>query len=173
MGDREKEMAREEHRGSGGVEEPELARSERPRVDLRAKVTGQAQYLEDLPEPANMAFAATIRSPYSHARIVSIDASAAMALPGVLGVLTRDQLDEYELNFAPEPWDQHFVCTDRARFDGDLIGMIVAEDLRTARRAAEMVDVEYDILEPIFSATEALAPDADLIYEEKGDNQAA
>jgi CO/xanthine dehydrogenase Mo-binding subunit len=140
---------------------------------LRSKVTGQAQYLEDLPEPANMAYAATIRSPYSHAEIVSIDTSRAMALPGVLGVLTRDQLDDYELNLSPEAWDRHFVCTDRARFDGDLIGMIVAEDLRTARRAAELVDVEYEILDPIFSATEALAPDADLIYEEKGDNQAA
>src|SRR5438045_8381340 len=120
-------MAREEHRGGSRVEEPELARTERPRIDLRAKVTGQAQYLEDLPEPANVAFAATIRSPYSHARIISIDASRALAQPGVLGVLTRDQLDEYELNLAPEPWDQHFVCIDRARFNGDLIGMIVAE----------------------------------------------
>jgi CO/xanthine dehydrogenase Mo-binding subunit len=165
-------MAREARRGSR-VQEPELARSEGPRVDLRAKVTGQAQYLEDLPEPANLAFAATIRSPYSHARIVSIDASAALAQPGVLAVLTRDQLDEYELNQAPEPWDQHFVCTDRARFDGDLIGMIVADDLRTARRAAQMVDVEYEILPPIFSASEALAPDAPAIYEEKGDNEAA
>src|SRR5438128_7091063 len=103
-------MAREPRGGRSPVEEPELARSERPRVDLRAKVTGQAQYLEDLPEPANVAYAATIRSPYSHARIVAIDASRALAQPGVLGVLTRDQLEEYELNLAPEPWDQHFVC---------------------------------------------------------------
>lgn len=165
-------MARE-MRGGSRVEEPELARSEGPRVDLRAKVTGQAQYLEDLPEPANIAYAATIRSPYSHARIVAIDASEALAQPGVLAVLTRDQLEDYELNLAPEPWDQHFVCTDRARFDGDLIGMIVAEDLRTARRAAHMVDVEYEILSPIFSASEALAPDAAAIYEEKGNNEAA
>src|SRR3954466_4216134 len=93
------------------VEEPELARTEGPRVDLRQKVTGSAQYLEDLPEPRNIAFAATIRSPYSHANIVSIDASQALALPGVLAVLTRDQLDEYELNFSAEPWDQHFVAT--------------------------------------------------------------
>ncbi len=82
-------MARDT-RGGSRVEEPELARSEGPRVDLRAKVMGQAQYLEDLPEPANMAYAATIRSPYSHARIVSIDASEALAQPGVLAVLTRD-----------------------------------------------------------------------------------
>ncbi len=155
------------------VEEPAIARSERPRVDLRAKVTGQAQYLEDLPEPSNVAYGATIRSSFSHAKILSIDASRALELPGVLAVLTRDQLDEYELNLAPEPWDQHFICTDRARFDGDLIGMIVADDLRTARKAAELVDVEYDILLPIFSSTEALAPDADPIYEEKGGNEAA
>ncbi len=165
-------MARE-MRGGSRVEEPELARSEGPRIDLQAKVTGQARYLEDLPEPANLAYAATIRSPYSHARIISIDASKALAQPGVLAVLTRDQLEEYELNLDPEPWNQHFICTDRARFDGDLIGMIVAEDLRTARRAAQMVDVEYEILPPIFSASEALAPDAAAIYEEKGNNEAA
>src|SRR4051794_29783032 len=88
---KETKMARDERRGGSRVEEPELARTERPRVDLRAKVTGQAQYLEDLPEPANVTYAATIRSPYSHAEIVSIDVSRAMALPGVLGVLTRDQ----------------------------------------------------------------------------------
>src|SRR5438046_1905010 len=141
-------MAREGHSSGSRVPEPGLARSERPRVDVRAKVTGGAQYLEDLPEPANVAFAATIRSPYSHARIVAIDASRALALPGVLGVLTRDQLDDYELNLAPEPWDQHFVCIDRARFNGDLVGMIVAEDLRTARRVAQLVEVEYEILPP-------------------------
>src|SRR5436309_15628342 len=120
-------MAREERR-RGGFDEPEMSLTEEPRVDLQAKVTGQAQYLEDLPEPANMAYAATIRSPYSHARINAIDATRALALPGVLAVLTRDQLDEYELNFSAEPWDQHFVCTDRSRFDGDLICIIVAND---------------------------------------------
>lgn len=165
-------MARETSESPARVH-PELGHSEGPRIDLRAKVTGQAQYLEDLPEPANMAYAACIRSPYSHAVIKAIDTSRAMALPGVLAVLTRDQLDEYELNFSPEAWDRHFVCTDKARFDGDLIGMIVADDLRTARRAAELVEVDYEILDPIFSASEALAGDADLIYEEKGDNQAA
>lgn len=165
-------MARETEAASARIH-PELGYSEGPRIDLRAKVTGQALYLEDLPEPANLAYAATIRSPYSHARIVSIDSSRALALPGVLGVLTRDQLSEYELNLSPKTWDRHFVCEDRARFDGDLIGMIVADDLRTARRAAQMVDVDYEILEPIFTAAEALAPDADLIYEEKGDNEAA
>ena len=167
----ERQVAREQRTTT--VEEPEIARSEGPRVDLRAKVTGQAQYLEDLSEPTNLTYGATIRSPYSHARILSIDATQALALPGVLAVLTRDQLDEYELNLTPEPWDQHFVCTDRARFDGDLIGMIVAEDLRTARHAAKLVDVEYEILPPIFSAAEALDPDAEAIYEEKGDNLAA
>src|SRR6266508_2277095 len=101
-------MARPANEGIARVH-PELGRSEGPRIDLRAKVTGQAQYLEDLPTPTNVTYAATIRSPYSHARINSIDASRALELPGVLAVLTRDQLDEYELNLSPEPWDRHFV----------------------------------------------------------------
>ena len=127
-------MARDPRKSRSPGGEEALVRPEGQRVDLRAKVTGQALYLEDLPEPEHLAFAATIRSSFSHARIVSIDDSRARQLPGFLAVLTRDQLDEYELNLAPEPWDRHFVCTDKARFDGDLIGMVVAEDLRTARR---------------------------------------
>ena len=67
-----------------------------PRVDARDKVTGQAQYVEDLPDVPGMVYGACLRSPYSHARIVSIDTTRAEALPGVLGVLDRAHLDGVE-----------------------------------------------------------------------------
>jgi CO/xanthine dehydrogenase Mo-binding subunit len=68
--------------------------------------------------------------------------------------------------------DQHFIAVDKARFDGDLVGVVAAVDLRTARRAAELVDVEYEILPPVFSPEEALAPGAPLIHEALGHNLA-
>src|ERR1700747_3874397 len=63
------------------------------RIDLRDKVTGVAQYVEDLPDLPNTAYGATLLSPYSHARILSIDTSQALRMPGVLGIVDRDHLD--------------------------------------------------------------------------------
>src|SRR6266508_355188 len=64
-----------------------------PRIDLKDKVTGRAEYVEDLPDLPNTAYGATLLSPYSHARIVSIDASESLKMPGVLGIVDRDHLD--------------------------------------------------------------------------------
>src|SRR5918992_4764115 len=70
----------------------ELA-EEQLRIDLRDKVTGQAQYIEDLPDLPSTAYGATLLSPYSHARIVSIDSTAALNVPGVLAIVDREHLD--------------------------------------------------------------------------------
>ena len=66
-----------------------------PRIDMRPKVTGSAKYIEDLPEPEGLLYGAVLTSPYSHARIVSIDSSRAESLPGVAGVLHRDHLGDF------------------------------------------------------------------------------
>ena len=64
-----------------------------PRIDLKDKVTGRAEYIEDLPDLPNTMYGATLLSPYSHARILRIDCSAALKIPGVLGVVDREHLD--------------------------------------------------------------------------------
>ena len=69
-----------------------------PRIDLRDKVTGEAKYVEDLPHLPRMAYAAALRSPYSHAQIVSVDSSNVEHLPGVLAVLDRERLKELKVN---------------------------------------------------------------------------
>lgn len=139
---------------------------EEPRVDALEKVTGTAQYVEDLPHPPGLAFGAPIKSPYPHARIVALDSSRAEGTPGVLAVLHRGNVAEYAVR------DPNFIAREKVRFTGDLLGMVVAEDLRTARAAAELVEVEYDLLPPIFSAAEALAPGAPLVHEGLGTNLA-
>jgi CO/xanthine dehydrogenase Mo-binding subunit len=150
----------------------DVVAADRPRLDARAKVTGSAQFVEDLPDLPGMVYAAGIRSPYSHARVGAIDASAAEALPGVLGVIHRDALGGMPVHRQPSSIHQEFLATDKVRFDGDLVGLAAAEDLRTAREAAQLVEVEYEPLPVVFSYAEAMAPDAPLVHDELGTNLA-
>src|SRR4051812_13277154 len=153
-----------------------------PRVDARDKVTGQARYVEDLPDVPGMVYGACLRSPYSHARIVSIDTTRAEALPGVLGVLDRAHLDGVDPRAkvdedAPAAIrgttaELGFITADKARFQGDLLGMVAAVDRRTAERAGALIDVEYEVLSPVFSAADALDAAAPLVHEALGSNLA-
>src|SRR5581483_5748901 len=147
------------------------------RIDLKAKVTGRAQFIEDLPDLPGTIYAAALLSPYSHARILSIDASEALAMPGVLGVVDREHLDGVNprLKLGAHdhfklPDDQDFVAIKKVRYDGDLVAVIAAEDLATAERALQKIHVEYEPLAPVFDAVEALAPGAPILHEERGTN---
>jgi CO/xanthine dehydrogenase Mo-binding subunit len=157
------------------VENSEI--EQQPRIDLREKVTGQAQYVEDLPDLPFTAYGATLLSPYAHAKILSIDASEAERSPGILAVLDREHLDGQNprLKLAPHEHfkltdDQDFVAIDKVRFEGELVAVVVAEDLRSAQRALEKIRVEYEPLLPVFDAVEALAPGAPILHEELGTN---
>jgi len=148
-----------------------------PRIDLKDKVTGQAQFIEDLADLPDTAFGAALLSPYSHAKILRIDSSEALKLPGVLGVVDREHLEGVNprLKLAPHEHlkisdDQDFVAIDKVRYDGDLVAVVVAEDMRTAQRALEKILVDYEPLPPVFDAVEALAPHAPVIHEARGSN---
>ena len=148
-----------------------------PRIDMRDKVTGTAQYVEDLSDPPGTAFGAALLSPYSHARIRRIDSSEAFNMPGVLGVVDREHLDgvDARLKLAPHEHlkgvdDQDFVAIDKVRYDGDLVAVVVAEDMRTAKRALEKIYVDYEPLPPVFDAIDALTTGAPILHEERGSN---
>lgn len=151
--------------------------ADQPRIDSLEKVTGQAKYVEDLPDLPGMAFGANLLSPYSHARILAIDSSKAERLPGVLAVLHRERLEGLDPMLPAHSHeifklssDQPFIATDKVRFDGELVAQVVAEDFRTARRAVELIEVEYEPLPPVLDAEEALAPGAPLLHEARGTN---
>lgn len=146
------------------------ARMDPPRVDLLDKVTGRAAYIEDLPDLPGMAHAVLLRSPYSHAAILSVDSSRARKLPGVLGIIDRENIHSLGLEIDSDSFDLPLVASDKARFHGDILGVVAAVDLRTARQALELIDVEYDILPSIFSVEESVAPDAPFIHEALGTN---
>ena len=148
-----------------------------PRIDLKDKVTGRAQYVEDLPDLPNTIYGAPLLSSYSHAKILSIDSAEALKMPGVLGIVDRDHLDGVNprLKVAPHEHfklidDQDFVAIDKVRYDGDHVALIVAEDLHTAERALEKIYVEYEPLPSVFDAGEALAAGAPILHEERDRN---
>ncbi len=139
-----------------------------PTLEAAEKAAGRTEYMGDLVVPG-MAHAKVVRSPLPHARIVSIDASAARALPGVICVLTRDEIwadPDIEKMYGFVYRDAPLVAMDKVRHHGDIVAVVVAEDIATAEAGAEQVDVEYDELPAVMDVSAALAEGASRVHEE-------
>jgi 4-hydroxybenzoyl-CoA reductase alpha subunit len=124
------------------------------KVEGLAKVTGRAIYADDIALP-RMLHGKLLRSPHAHARIRSIDVSAARALPGVHAIITGKDLPEY---YGIIPWtqDEQALCEEKARYVGDAIAALAAESERIAEEALKLIRVEYEVLPAITSIDEAL-----------------
>ena len=133
------------------------------RVDGPAKVTGAAQYTADIRLPG-MLQVRVLRSQYAHARLVSVDASKAAALPGVV-VLTRDDLVDMDPYFGPVVRDQPIVAIDKVRFVGDVIAAVAAERRDVAEEALDLIDVEYEELPSAVDPVLAMEATAPVIHE--------
>jgi CO/xanthine dehydrogenase Mo-binding subunit len=129
-----------------------------------AKVTGAARFTHDLSVPG-MATARVLRSPYAHARIRSIDASAALALPGVVAVVSAADLPDVNLYYGHALADHPILADGVVRFAGEPVVGIVADDAITADEAIALVSVEYEPLPAVTTVEAALAPDAPVIHE--------
>ncbi len=117
------------------------------RSDATPKVTGEFAYASDL-SAAGMLWGHTVRSPHAHARILELDISQALAMPGVHAVLTHEDVPgakTYGLEFA----DQPVLAIDRVRYFGEPVALVAAEHPEQARRAAELVRIAYEPLEPV------------------------
>ena len=139
-----------------------------PALEATEKAAGRVEYMGDLVVP-DMAHAKVVRSPLPHARIASIDASAARALPGVICVLTRDEVradPDIEELYGFVYRDAPLVAMDKARHHGDIVAVVVAEDIATAEAGVELVDVEYDELPAVMDVHAALAEGAPRVHEE-------
>ncbi|HZY02668.1 MAG TPA: molybdopterin cofactor-binding domain-containing protein [Anaeromyxobacteraceae bacterium] len=133
------------------------------RADGRAKVTGETRFADDLSLPG-MLFMKLKRSSVPHARILEVDAAAALAVPGVRAVLTgRDFPVRYGI--LPVSQDEHALCVDKVRFVGDPVAAVVAADELVAEEAARLVAVRYQPLATIASPEEALATPEPRIHE--------
>jgi carbon-monoxide dehydrogenase large subunit len=154
------------------------------REDLRL-LTGKGQYIDDLSLP-NEAFVAFVRSPYAHAKIVSIDASAAKALPGVIAVLTGAELSAdgvgafgispglKQPNGEPMTSEPYYpLAVDEARFVGQAVAAVVAQTRAQAEDAVEQVAVGYDELPAVISLGDAMKPGAPQVASAVPGNVAA
>jgi carbon-monoxide dehydrogenase large subunit len=142
-------------------------------------LTGAGRYTSDIDRPGQ-AYAYFVRSPHAHAKINSIDTSAALAMPGVVGVLTgedvaADGLGGIPCGFSPAPGPMNepprpALARDTVRFVGDALAVVIAESLAQARDAAASVAVDYEELRAAASALDALKADAPQIHAEADQN---
>jgi aerobic carbon-monoxide dehydrogenase large subunit len=139
-----------------------MKRKEDPRF-----IRGRGTYVDDIKLPG-MLHGAALRSPLAHARIVSIDASAALQHPKVRAVITGKDLEAQGLAWMPtlSADTQAVLATDKVRFQGQEVAFVVADDRYSARDALELIDVEYDRLPVIVDPRKALEPDAPVIRDD-------
>src|ERR1041384_5073944 len=133
------------------------------KVDARAKCVGQTKFADDIVLP-RMLYCKILRSHLPHANIKRIDASKALALPGVFAVITGKDLP-IPYGILPVSQDEHALCIDKVRFIGDPVAAIAAIDEDTAFDAMDLIDVEYERLDSIASIEDALADDHSRIHE--------
>jgi CO/xanthine dehydrogenase Mo-binding subunit len=132
-----------------------------PRKDAADIVMGTAKYLNDMTLPG-MLIGKEMRSPHPHAIIRSIDTTRAKALPGVGAVLTYQDIPKWK---AGTP--RHKLILDqKVRFVGDTVALIAAETEEITLEAIDLIDIEYELLPPVYTLEEAIRPDAPQLYEE-------
>jgi carbon-monoxide dehydrogenase large subunit len=131
-------------------------------------IRGQGHYVDDVQLP-RMLHGAVLRSPVAHARIVSIDTSAALQHPKVHAVITGADLEASGMAWMPtmSADRQAVLATDKVRFQGQEVAFVIADDRYSARDALELIDVEYELLAPVVDARLALEPDAPVIRDDE------
>ena len=144
-----------------------MGRHVRRREDPRL-ITGSATYVDDIALPS-MAHMAILRSPLPHARILSIDTSAALELPGVLAVVTGSDVAhlvparEAEASEQPAPPPRPPLATEKVRYIGDPVAAVVATDRAPAADALESIVVAYEALPGVGDPEQAMEPGASQI----------
>ena len=140
----------------------------RKRVEDNRFIRGKGNYVDDVVLPG-MLHMEILRSPLAHARIKSIDVSGAWAIPGVRLVLTGEMMAARNLAWMPTlSYDtQAVLATDKVRFQGQEVACVIADDPYIAKDGCEAIVVDYEPLPPIVNPTQAMAPDAPLIRDDK------
>jgi CO/xanthine dehydrogenase Mo-binding subunit len=131
------------------------------RVEGPDKVTGRARYSADI-SLTNLLWAKNVRSPHAHARIISIDTSRALRVPGVRKVITAADIPNKRIGRRLK--DHPLLCDDVVRFIGDKVAVVAADDPEAAEEAALLVAVEYEELPAVFDPIAAMTPDAPLVH---------
>jgi CO/xanthine dehydrogenase Mo-binding subunit len=137
-----------------------------PKLENREKVTGRAEYIDDLYRPG-MLHAAILGSPHAHARILSYDVSEALAAPGVVGVITGEDVPDGRMGAFIK--DEHTLARGKVLYQGEPVAALAAETLEQARAAINLIRVDYEELPAVLSPEEGLAPGAPILHEHLAD----
>jgi len=131
-------------------------------------IQGRGNYLDDINLPGQLHMA-ILRSPVAHARINSIDTSAAQAVTGVIAVVTGELMAAHNLAWMPtlSGDTQAVLATDKVRYQGQEVAAVIATDPYIARDALPLIEVDYELLEPVTTPQQSLGGDAPLIRDEK------
>jgi 2-furoyl-CoA dehydrogenase large subunit len=146
-----------------------------PRVEDGRLLTGRGTFIDDHPPVANACHAAIVRSPHAHARILGYDVAPALAMEGVVGVLTGAEVGQACKPFGvgvTAPVRYYPAAVDKVRFVGEPVAVVVARDRYLAEDAAETVGVDYEVLPAVVDPEKALEPDAPVLHEKVGSNLA-
>lgn len=133
------------------------------RLDVREKVLGTGEYTDDI-EMEGMVHASAVRSRYPRARILDLDMSEALALPGVLAVLTAADVPNNKVGHLQHDWDVMIAKGETTRCVGDAICLVIAETEEILAEAKKLVKIRYQALEPVRSVQEAMAADAPKVH---------
>src|SRR6056297_972592 len=134
------------------------------RPDGIDKVTGRARFGADMTAPG-MLVGRVLRSPHAHARITSIDSSAAEALEGVHAVVTRADFPQVELDEATLDILDNCMAGDKALYDGHAVAAVAASSGAVARKALKLIKVEYEKLPHVIDVDDAMKPDAPALHD--------
>lgn len=153
------------------------------RVEDKRFLTGKGKYVDDMVLP-NMTYGYIIRSPYAHAKILSIDASEALEMDGVVAVFTGKDIADSGVNGIPTGWQVDFkngdtmkepphpmLVADKARYMGDGVAIVIAESRDIAVDAADAVIIDYEELDAVTNAQKALEDGAPLVHDDVPNNK--
>ncbi|MBK9490719.1 MAG: molybdopterin-dependent oxidoreductase [Haliscomenobacter sp.] len=152
------------------------------RVEDKRFTTGKGKYTDDI-KLVGMTHAHIVRSPYAHAKILSIDIDTALAHPGVVAIFTGKDIAAAGINGVPAGWQVNFkdgttmkepphplLVADRVKHVGDGIAVVIAEDDATARDAADLIEIEYEVLPAVTNPAEAIKPGAPQVHDSAPNN---
>jgi 2-furoyl-CoA dehydrogenase large subunit len=145
------------------------------RVEDARLLTGRGHFIDDHPPIGDIHAAAIVRSPHAHARIVGYDVAAALRMEGVVGVITGEDVARFTRPFpvgVTAPVHYYCAATDKVRFVGEPVAVVVARSRYLAEDAADAVGVEYEPLPAVVDVERALEPDAPILHDAVGTNLA-
>ncbi len=143
------------------------------RPDGLDKVTGRARYSADI-HLSGMLHGKLLRSPHAHARIRSIDCSKALELPGVKAVITADDMPEVSAEFTDQAegamvnygfYGRNVIAREKALYKGHVVAAVAATDPSVAEQSLDLIEVDYEILQPVLNAEDAMKDDAPILHE--------